>query len=195
MTKIIKNSSGQGLLEMVFAIGILMIAVSAILALTTSNVIGQKESESQIIANNLAREGIEVVRNQRDANWLSGSAWDFGLSGSGGGLSSLTAIPVFDRAANSWELDFRADTATTVNIFGGVYNQQKIGEAADGSPTPFSRLLTIYNICQRSDGTESVEVDCGEDNKIGVKVESKVNWIERNQPRKVQVEDLLYAWK
>ena len=99
MKKFLSSQLGQGLLEMVFAIGILLIVVAAILALTTSNIVGQKESEFQIVANNLAREGIEVVRNIRDSNWLGGQAWDQGLVGN-------IAIAEFNPANNSWQLDF-----------------------------------------------------------------------------------------
>ena len=195
MMTIFKNNKGQSLMEMVFAIGILLMVVAAILALATSNAIGQKESESQIIANSLAREGIEVVRNLRDSNWLAGQNWDFGLAGPGVGLPSLTAIPVFDRLNNAWQLDFNADQPTTVNIFGGVYNQQSVGEPPDGTATPFSRLLTLYSICQAASGVERQDADCGGDSKIGIKVESRVNWLERNQPRKIELETLLYDWK
>ncbi|OGY53763.1 MAG: hypothetical protein A3A24_02525 [Candidatus Buchananbacteria bacterium RIFCSPLOWO2_01_FULL_46_12] len=193
--EIIKNNKGQTLLEMVFAIGILIMVVTAILALSTSSIFGQKGSESQITANSLAREGIEVVRNIRDSNWLAGQAWDAGLVGPGSGLSSITAIPVFDHLANSWVLDFSADESTTVNIFGGVYNQQKVGVPVQGLTTPFRRLLTLYSICQLANGSQHQSIDCGADKKVGIKVEAAVNWLERGQPHQIKLESLLYDWK
>ena len=53
------HHAGQSLLETVFAITILLIVVSAVLGLTAATQTGQHESETQVIANNLAREGIE----------------------------------------------------------------------------------------------------------------------------------------
>lgn len=199
--KILPNNWGQSLLETVFAIGILLIVVVAILALTISNIVGQKESEFQITANNLAREGIEVVRNIRDSNWLKGERWDDGLIDDG------TAIPVFEYEGgwiNQWSLDFNPDDPTTVYIFGGVYNQQSAGQSTVGSLTVYNRLLKFYNICRYTkggnEGREEIKnlgQDCqsGNQEKVGLKIESLVIWTERERQRQVKLEDLLYAWK
>ena len=186
MIKIKQYNQGQGLLETVFAIGILMIVVAAILALTSANVAGQRESEVQIIANNLAREGIEVVRNTRDSNWLAGIAWDDGLDGDG------TAVPKFNYTANTWQLEFAPDDPTKIYMTPvGVYNQNSIG-----NPTMYSRLLTFQDICLDTDGSESISSNCtGAEKKIGLKVEALVEWTEKNNTRKIILEDLLYAWK
>ena len=170
---------------MVFAIGILLIVVSAILALSVSNAVGQKESESQIIANNLAREGIEVVRSFRDSNWLAGRQWDFGLT------DSPAAIAEFDSETNTWQFDFNYPDDLLYLSPDGVYSHD-----ASGQPSVFHRYLTFDNICQDASGQENIAASpCGLSQKIGIKVTATVNWSERGRGRTIILEDFLYDWK
>ncbi|NUM25520.1 MAG: hypothetical protein HUU49_02730 [Candidatus Buchananbacteria bacterium] len=188
MTVGIKQQRGQGLLEAVFAIGIMVMVVSAVLALTTSNVIGQRQSELQVVGNNLAREGLEVIRNIRDSNWLSGTNWDAGLVG------GSEALVVFSEANNSWELDFnivpgkdRLYLSTS-----GVYSH----DPALGQPSLFSRRIGLQSICQNSDGEDLIKTSCDSgEQKIGLKARSVVTWQESGRNRQVAVEALMYEWK
>src|SRR3989338_7544584 len=64
------NSSrmcGQGLLEAVIALGIIITGLVAALTLAIGSLSGAGASESRIIAVNLAREGMEITRNRRDS--------------------------------------------------------------------------------------------------------------------------------
>jgi type II secretory pathway pseudopilin PulG len=72
---------GFTLLETVIALGIL-IAGTLIIYSATSRVLSQSQEEkTKFVASYLAQEGIEVVRNLRDTNWVSGAAdWKEGLS-------------------------------------------------------------------------------------------------------------------
>ena len=188
--RIFLNNRGQSLLEAIFAIGLLLIAVSAVLGLAIANSAGQSASELQLVANNLAREGIEVVRNVRDSNWLASQSWDTGLIGDG------TAIPNFDKNTNTWTLDFAFNQPTTVYLSGGVYNHTSSGQA-----TIYRRLLTLRNVCIETSGanigTESVAagISCTVGTKVGIKVESMVNWVERGRDHSVTLASLIYAWK
>ena len=191
------------MLETVFAIGILLIVVAAIMALTSANLSGQRESELQIIANNLAREGIEVVRNARDSNWLAGIDWDDNLVGDN------TAIPVFEYSKaeekweNRWSINFDVDSLDEdkagVLIFADVYNQQVVGselQPSGNKPSGYSRILIFKYICEKPDGSEETKDNCGTDEKkIGIKVESRVGWVEKGGMRLVKISDLLYDWK
>lgn len=65
-----RQRSAQSLLEAVIAIGIIIIStVSATTVVVSTITVGQT-SENKIVAANLAREGVEVVRGVRDSNWL-----------------------------------------------------------------------------------------------------------------------------
>ena len=184
----IHSQTGQGLLEAVFAIGILLMVAGAILALATSNLVGQKASEFQVRANNLAREGIEVVRSIRDGNWLAGSDWDEGIN------SGPSARAMFNEADSSWVLDFEPLTAETVlwlNLATGVHSHDNAGRR-----TVFRRILELSSICLDSNGAESIVASCPMgDEKIGIEVTSIISWNERNQPKEISLVALLYAWR
>ena len=179
------NQLGQSLLETVFAIGILLLVASAILALATANIVWQKESEFQIIANNLAREGVEVIRNIRDSNWLSGNNWDTGFEAGG------AMIVRFNSASNSWQAELGCSGSRLYNDSSGVYSHE-----VTPSPSAYARCITIENICLDGSGSESIGSPCGVgDQKVGVKVTSVVNWQDRGRNRSTLIEDLLYEWK
>ena len=63
-----KKSAAKGitLLETVIALGIMVVGLLAVLTLTISSVTISHTSEQQIVVTNLAREGIEIVREIRD---------------------------------------------------------------------------------------------------------------------------------
>ncbi|MDD2807463.1 MAG: hypothetical protein PHW95_03020 [Patescibacteria group bacterium] len=185
-----RNNSGQSLVETVFAIGILMMVVSAILALAAANTLGQKESEFQIVANNLARENIEVVRNIRDSNWLTGGkkAWDDGLTDALGGNQ---AIALFDPASNSWSLNFNYLDDALYNSPDGTYSHD-----ATKKQSIYHRHLILDNICRDANGQELIKFPCGSgEDKVGIKIMSTVQWNERGRDRKVTIDDLIYEWK
>ena len=65
------NENGQTLVETIVAIFILTTALSSGLALMIYAFSKSSISQDEVVATNLAREGIEVVRGIRDSNWLS----------------------------------------------------------------------------------------------------------------------------
>jgi Tfp pilus assembly protein PilV len=68
----IKNyDSGQTLIETIVAIFILVTAVISALGVIVQALGTSSVSRNQIIALNLAREGVDVVRSMRDSNWLA----------------------------------------------------------------------------------------------------------------------------
>lgn len=67
---------GQGLLETIVAIGVLMTGLISVMSLVVSNLNSEREAAMRYQAVNLARGGMELVRNTRDTNWLAGNdAW------------------------------------------------------------------------------------------------------------------------
>lgn len=60
----------QTMLEMVIAIGIIIVSVFTATTLIVSTIGAGRASQNRIEAANIAREGIEIVRGVRDANWL-----------------------------------------------------------------------------------------------------------------------------
>jgi len=96
------QSKGFTILEVTTAIFILTVGVGAALSLMNQTLSLGSVIKQKLIASYLAQEGIEIVRNIRDTNWLQSrdsgksSPWDDGL---------LCAFPPCD-----WEADYSTVT-------------------------------------------------------------------------------------
>lgn len=187
---IFKRQQGQSLLETIFAIAILLVVVIAVLSLSIGNIFGQKANEQQVIANNLAREAIELVRNSRDSNWLSGENWDKGFDQSGAGIIGILSLTGIDYSGSLPEQLY-------FEPFFGMYFHTDPGAGAVISP--YSRRVEVRFICLPTIGEEIIR-DLGEpcligELKIGSKISSVVIWNERGDDKQVILEDLIYDWK
>lgn len=75
-----KNDSGFTLIESMIAVGLIVTGVVGVLTLVSRSIGFNGLAFNQLTAANLAQEGIEIVRNIRDTNWINGVAWDNGLA-------------------------------------------------------------------------------------------------------------------
>lgn len=212
-----KNQSGQTLLEVIIALGIITSVLFAVWALFLSNYNTERETETRIVAANLAREGIEAVKNLRDSNWIKINE---NVTTTGSTLWS------WYQNTSSSVIDF--NTGVVANLFGqDIYisstpNQDsplnKLYLNADGffdhnssgTPTAYSRVLMFNAICcqdttpvdDRCDdysiSTSTISTVCsGGPAKImiGISVVSKVMWNVAGKPRTIMVQDQLFNWR
>jgi Tfp pilus assembly protein PilV len=194
------NQKGQSLIEMLVALFILVAALTATIVLIVTSINAGRESINKLIGTSLAREGIEVVRNIRDSNWIdpSGSGWDEGLDG-----ANSTAIPKID-GVNPISLNFAENDFTRIKL----YNNQYLQDTTAGTDTQFYRLLYINPICQNDDNPpieEIVSKESGDDctsfgnstdySKVGIRIISEVRWPSSDSSHKVIIEDRLYNWQ
>ncbi len=199
----LEDQTGQSLLELIVALSILVIALTATIILVVNSINAGREGINRQIATNLAREGIELVRNIRDSNWIDPAdpkpSWDEGLN------ADPTAVPVID-GTNPVALDFGAanigDTSYTQLLLSGSEYWQG-GPAVDGNAT-FFRLITFSTICRAPGGTETIEESengpgniCSNSNdtEVGLKVVSEVRWPSAGSGRRVIVEERIYDWQ
>lgn len=191
-----KLEEGQSLVEMIVAIAIIVTGLVGALALTISNLTGVGEAGTRVVASNLAREGVEVVRNLRDANWLQNLAWDTGLFLG----DDFTAIAVFNSTTNKWHLDFSPNgiSEVTAKLYRGPENLylQDISPPA-GTATQYARLLTLDPICfNAATKTETITGNsCGAEEKTGIRVKSEVSWTVSGRQHSIILEDRLYNWR
>ena len=68
------------LIEVIVAIFLITVGTVGAFSLIQRTIAFTVISSSRLVAANLAQEGIEIVRNTRDTNWLSDNPWDEGLS-------------------------------------------------------------------------------------------------------------------
>lgn len=82
------------------------ITMGPVFVLATSSLNVAARIEHNLIASNLAQEGVEIIRNIRDTNWLNGAAFDNNLpvgtwrvewSTVGGGLMPVGVNPVLKK--------------------------------------------------------------------------------------------------
>ncbi|MCZ2846342.1 MAG: hypothetical protein O2U61_07630 [Candidatus Bathyarchaeota archaeon] len=172
-----KNIKGQSLLETVIAIGFVMIIVVGSISMGVYTLQIGSSSQDRLTAINLAREGIEVIRNIRDSNWLNGDSWDTTISDNLG-----TMVMNFNPTltTGTWTISDAGgdiDTCDTtcqlyLNPIYGVYNHDNTG-----MPTNFYRGVEI----SLSGGKLTVI--------------SRVRWIEKNKSYYVTLEEHLTDWR
>ena len=160
-----KNNRGATLVEALIAVyilsmGILPSLAAVILANSFSSLI-----KNNLVAANVAQEGVEVVKAIRDENWFNNRSFDNGLADgdyrvewNSTSLMAISTNPVLK--------------VSTL----GIYNY------STGTDTNFRRKITVAKI-------DPTGCNC----ELRILVE--VTWLERNKTRTVRVESHLYNWK
>lgn len=68
------------IIEILIAISVMAIGIVGIYAIVPRTISWGAINIDKFIASQLSREGLELVRNIRDANWLQGESWNNGLA-------------------------------------------------------------------------------------------------------------------
>jgi Tfp pilus assembly protein PilV len=158
-TRTKRKQRGQSMLELVVALGVLVSGVIGMITLGIASLKAEQISSRKIVAYNLAREGLEVVRHVRDSNWLHGYTddctnttptnlwWFYGYRGILSACDSATndVVPAFDATTYQWSLDEMTSTRRQVwfDTSTGLYYQSAGPSGADKQQTIYSRWLTL----------------------------------------------------
>jgi len=124
--KFSKRDKGTGfsLLDVIFAVGITMVGLVAMLSLLRYIVVAGRVSNEKFTANHLAQEGIEMVRGIRDSNWLAGRTWSDGLAG-GTYRAQYNSSPLLSYADVPLKTDsngfYNYDTGTNTKFYRTIY--------------------------------------------------------------------------
>lgn len=183
-------------MESILAVGLVMSVIIGSITMGIYVTRLGRSSDNKIVALNLAREGIEYVRNVRDSNWLKESEgienietgvvynWndslaegnyilnqylDTDVEGNDIWVSELTSSNPLDDCKGS-------DCLLMITTI-GIYNHE-----SGGTPTNFSRVINI---------TEKMDTDSSD----YLNVVSKVHWLENGQPKDFTLEENLYDWR
>ncbi len=161
-----KNKKGFSLMEVIIAIFVITIGITGAMSLITYSISNVAISKSKIIAVSLAQEGIEVVRNIRDTNWIEDVDWNDGLDPAvdcpGGCRIQYSSLSLMSLSSNP-----------ALKIDGNSFYQYDVG-----ADTRFHRKIEITNISANE-----------------IKVVSEVTWNERGRSPEVIAETRLYNWK
>ena len=158
------KEKGFTLLEVFIATAVLAIGIGGAFMLVNQSVSFAPNTTAQLTATYLAQEGVELVRNIRDTNFLKihkgqGGEWTDGLLG----CSSGCEADYNDSALVSF-------TSQNLKLNGGFYNYDS------GDTTVFVRKITV-----------SLAGDV-------LDVNSEVSWQERGRTHTVTGSTKLYNW-
>lgn len=205
--------SGQSLLEVIIAIGIIVTVLFGVWVLFLSNYNTEREAETRIVAANLAREGIEAVKNLRDSNWIKinenatatgGLLWSW-YQNTSNGLLDFNIGTVADLFGQDIYISSTPDEDSPLNKLylnaAGYFDHNPAGTS-----TAYSRVLIFSPICcidalaggdgKCDDYIFTTSTSCvGNKIKIGMDVISKVKWTVAGKPRAVIVEDQIFNWR
>ena len=205
--KIKNNQLGQGLVELIVAVAVIQIGLFSVWSLFLVNFNAEKEAEMRIVGANLSREGVELIKNIRDSNWLKVEQgilydsnnvwkWDQGLVAGDYSVSFENSIDDSNVSLPGPELSqlyFDQD---------GFYTNSN--NSGNNKRSPYNRVLTLKPICC-DDSDEDFKCDNNDfqiagsealcDLKIGLDVIAKTTWKYSGSDRQTVIEDTLYNWR
>lgn len=174
-----KNHKGFTLLEITVVIYIISLGLIGIMSLVNQNIQVSYINKNELIASQLAQEGLELVRNIRDSNWLKEYNWK-----NGNGTDNKTDIVQSDGSYN-YTIDYLGNINESINSIdnarlyingSGFYNH-----ISSGTPTPFYRLIEV--------------IDNSPPNDYYITVKATVRWKEKNRTHDYMAQTLLYNWR
>jgi hypothetical protein len=176
--KIIKNSFT--LLETIIAVFVVIVGIIGIFTIIQNLNTQSSYSSNRLIAIYLAQEGMEIIRNIRDTNWLEQqndpeNTWDEGLIGCSTGCEAdffCTTVedPNINNPSGHHCLALYSGSLLKIDV-NSFYNYFL------GSDTKFKRKITIT-----TEGTDTL------------KVEVLVSWQERGKNYEFKTIEKLYNW-
>ncbi|MCK9578477.1 prepilin-type N-terminal cleavage/methylation domain-containing protein [bacterium] len=143
---IIKNQKGFSLVEMLVSVFIIAFALVSMFGLNSKYNHQTKQEKEAYEAALLAEEGVEIIKNMRDSNWICetppcSASWDAGLTA----CSSGCEIDYLKKGGNgttdgltSWSSGnfLYVDNA-------GIYRYPNSSEISSLKWTPYKRKITI----------------------------------------------------
>lgn len=122
--------AGFSFIEVMFSVALVAIGITAVLQLMAGSLDQTLDSKNQVIATELAQEGIELVRNIRDNNWLAS------------GVDSFSSFPV--SSDSNCDIDYSYTYPNSIDCGGkyGLNSQGGFYQSTSGSAT-FQRRIDI----------------------------------------------------
>lgn len=169
------NNSGISILEVIVAILIITMGMVGVLSLVIQNVQAQYINRNILIASGLAQEGLELVRNIRDLNWLTAGSdpindWKRKIVGDGTYAIDYHGWSSINTSVNSIN---DASARLYINNSTGLYTHIAAGATATG----FYRLITVI------DNTNYLDIKC------------TIRWQNGTQNHDYTAETYLYNWR
>ncbi len=168
--------AGFTLIEMMIAIFVMVVGIMGVMSLLQRVIFSSSVSSSRLTAAYLAQEGVEIVRNVRDTNWLeartAANSWDEGLTVCGG--AGFIADYSHSYGPNQIDPSFPCYSGQYLNIdTNGFYGY------SSGAQTKFQRKILITQ-----GGSPDVQ-----------NVLIEINWTDKGASSSLSVQEDLYNWR
>lgn len=154
------------LIEALIALFVLTTGVIGVFALIQRTVAFSSISNSQLVATYLAQEGIEIIRNIRDTNYLEGQTWDADISD-----------------WSSYQLDYQSSTFPDGACGDYLKHEGNFYVCSSDVNAKFQRKITVEKL------------DLNGDAETDMRVSVLVIWPERGRIHQVTAETELYDWR
>ncbi len=155
------------IIEIMAVLLIVSLAMIGVANLAVQSIQAQTINRGSIIAYQLAQEGIEIVRQIRDTNWMQGNNWKDGLDSGSYCVDYLSPVLRVASSLNDCPLYFTDDN---------WYYSPALA-ASNSKRSNFKRLVSI-------DAATS-----------SASVRATITWNDRNNVFTYEVETELYDWK
>jgi prepilin-type N-terminal cleavage/methylation domain-containing protein len=172
-----KNSRGFTLIETIVAISILSVGIVIIYGVFYNMYIEASSRNHSLKATYLAQEGVEVVRNMRDNNWISQAGdWKQGID-SGNCNDGCYFEADYKTGVGA---GLSPNVGRLLNVDGqGIYSYD---ESGDNAPTIFKRKITITGSNDLFGSSDVFRVD------------STVSWQNSGKEFLINIVEFLYNW-
>ena len=181
------NNKGFSILEASIVMGVVSIGLLGIFSLVLQNIQVQKVNKNMLVASMLAQEGLDLVRNIRDDNWIASPQVDWDLDIAGWNNNDFTvdytmALADADDSDNDNDITEEASTALYKDSANSFYTHTSVGNTA----TQFFRLIIADGIDASSPVDGVIDY---------YKVKSHVQWNEKGVLKDYIAETYLYNWR
>ncbi len=172
-----KNQRGLTIIEALVSLVVLSMGLIPALAIISSSIRLSSLIKNNLIAANLAQEGVEVIRSLRDANWFEDKQFDNNLVGAIGETKTWQVESSTNWGDNVPVAVLIPDTSPPLKYdpVKGLYNY------TDGVDSDFKREVTVARVVNPC----SCELI----------VTSKVTWVQQGATKTVLAESHLFNWR
>lgn len=169
---------GFTLIELIIVVFVLAIGILGVYSVYSQIISYTTISLSRLTASYLAQEGIEIVRNIRDTNWLEGESnpWDEGLTSCLAGCEADYFCTTVEEPAPDNPISHNCFKAYGTGNFLKIDPTNGFYNYATGDNTKFKREITITPIGNI------------------LKVSVTVSWQEKGKPYNITAQENLYNW-
>ncbi|MBU1167101.1 hypothetical protein KKC60_01690 [Patescibacteria group bacterium] len=194
MRKWAKNKeAGLSMMETIVAMAILVLGLFSGITLASYGINIMTYTRQYHEASNFAQEGIEMVRAERDSNWLSGSSWDQNLT-------EGYYVANFNTSAKQMELQklLVGKQFDLSNIGTTVKPETRLYKNTDLATRPFFTQDVAYNTSTYPTSfyrqIQIIDAQIGGQNDKKI-IRSSVVFKYKTDYKIVEIDEEIYNWK